>query len=84
VDYLTNYGILVENPEDLVDEDKFTIVVPEVQSEGIITVRKGGFEETEPVCDVDNLELCLDETTCTDTEGYWYSDICNTEEASSE
>ncbi len=82
-DYLTNYGILVIDPKDSVN-DEFNIFVPEEQLEGSIIVKKGGFEETEAVCDVDNLELCLDETTCTDAKGYWYGDVCNVEEASSE
>ncbi len=80
VDYRTIYGILIENPEDSIDNHEFTITVPEEKLEGIITVKKGGFEETKkPVCDVDNLDLCLDETTCTDTKGYWYADECNLE-----
>ncbi len=81
VDYLTTYGILVENPEDSISDNEFTISIPEEKSEGIITVKKGGFETTEePVCDVDNLELCLDETTCDNAEGFWYNDTCNLEE----
>jgi len=32
------------------------------------------------VCDDDHLDLCLDETNCTDSEGYWYNDTCNAEE----
>ena len=44
VDYLTNYGILVENPEDSIEHQEFTITVPEEQAEGIITVKKFGFE----------------------------------------
>jgi len=31
-------------------------------------------------CDDDHLDLCLDETNCTDSEGYWYNDTCNAEE----
>jgi hypothetical protein len=30
----------------------------------------------------DNLNLCLDETNCTDSGGYWYDDVCNAEEES--
>ena len=30
-------------------------------------------------CDSDNLNLCLDETNCTDAEGFWYDDLCNKE-----
>jgi len=32
-----------------------------------------------PVCDADNLDLCLDETSCIGVTGYWYDDICNAE-----
>ncbi len=31
-------------------------------------------------CDSDNLNLCLDETNCTNADGYWYNDVCNEEE----
>lgn len=31
------------------------------------------------VCDSDNLDLCLTETDCTNANGYWYDDICNSE-----
>jgi hypothetical protein len=37
--------------------------------------------DEQPVCASDFLELCLDETTCTDAAGYWYDDLCNAEEA---
>jgi len=40
-----------------------------------------GEKEVEPVCDVDNLDLCLDESSCTGAEGYWYNEVCNAEEA---
>lgn len=33
----------------------------------------------EEVCGADYLELCLDETTCTDASGYWYDEVCNAE-----
>ncbi len=81
--YRTNYGILIENPKDNLEDNEVRLEIPKEKLEGIITVKKGGFEE-EPVCDVDNLELCLNETTCTDAKGYWYGDVCNVEEASSE
>ena len=86
VDYKTNYGIFIEDLETSCEEKEFEITIPEKQLEGSIIVKKGGFEEIEeePVCDVDNLDLCLDETTCTDAEGSWYDNICNVEEASSE
>jgi len=29
------------------------------------------------VCDSSNLDLCLDETTCTTATGYWYDSVCN-------
>jgi len=29
------------------------------------------------ICDINNLDLCLDETSCTDTTGYWYNSTCN-------
>jgi hypothetical protein len=45
--YLTKYGILIENPEDSIKNEEFTITVPEEQSEGSITVKMGGFEEIE-------------------------------------
>ncbi len=45
-DYLTVYGILVENPEDSVVDKEFKVMVPEEQLEGSITVRQGRFEET--------------------------------------
>ena len=32
------------------------------------------------ICDSNNLNLCLDETTCEAASGYWYSDGCNAEE----
>ncbi len=83
VDYRTNYGIFIEDLKTSCEKKEFTITIPEEQLEGKITIKQGRFGE-EPVCDVDNLELCLDETTCTDAEGYWYSDVCNVEEASSE
>ena len=31
-------------------------------------------------CDVDNLDLCLDEATCTAATGFWYGGVCNAEE----
>jgi hypothetical protein len=31
-------------------------------------------------CGVGHLDLCLDETDCTDAGGYWYDDVCNAEE----
>jgi hypothetical protein len=34
----------------------------------------------ETVCDSTHLTLCLDETNCTAAEGYWYGDVCNSEE----
>jgi len=37
-----------------------------------------------PVCDSDNLDLCLNETNCTDIGGYWYNDTCNEEEEDDE
>ena len=80
--YLTKYGILVENPVDAVDDNYFKLSVPEEQFEGSLVIKQGKSEE--PVCDVDNLELCLDETTCTGAEGYWYSDVCNVEEETTE
>lgn len=36
--------------------------------------------EAQVVCSSDNLDLCLDETNCTDADGFWYDDICNEEE----
>lgn len=33
----------------------------------------------QPVCAEGFLELCLDETNCTEALGYWYDDICNEE-----
>ncbi len=41
-----------------------------------------GGQCTGDVCAVDFLELCLDETTCTNVSGYWYNEVCNAEEAS--
>lgn len=83
VNYLTNYGILIENPEDSIKDQEFTITVPEERLEGVITVKQGGFE-VESNCNKDNLNLCLDETTCDNANGYWYDDVCNVKEASSE
>lgn len=37
-DYLTNYGIVVKNPEDAVDDNTFEFVVPEEKLEAVITV----------------------------------------------
>jgi len=31
-------------------------------------------------CNSDNLDLCLNETNCTEVGGFWYNDLCNTEE----
>ncbi len=45
-DYLTAYGILVENPDDALEDKYFEVSVPEEQLEGSITVRQGKFEET--------------------------------------
>ncbi len=88
-DWLSNFGLLIVNPEDSAEDNEFSIFVPEERLEGSITIL--GFGETteeetteEPVCDVDNLKLCLDGTTCTDAKGYWYNGVCNVEEASSE
>lgn len=40
-----------------------------------------GSECTGDVCGADFLELCLDETNCTDVGvGYWYDETCNAEE----
>jgi hypothetical protein len=36
--------------------------------------------EVQVVCSSDNLDLCLDETNCTDVGGYWYDEICNVNE----
>jgi hypothetical protein len=36
-----------------------------------------GGQCTGDVCDVDNLNLCSDETTCDGATGYWYGGICN-------
>ena len=50
---------------------------------GVLLVSFIGFvvaedNETEtPSCDSDNLNLCLDETNCTDSNGFWYDDVCN-------
>jgi len=38
-DYLTNYGILVENPEDSIEDQEFRITVPEEKLEATITVK---------------------------------------------
>ena len=32
-----------------------------------------------PVCDADNLNLCLTELDCSNASGFWYNDICNTQ-----
>jgi len=37
-DYLTNYGILVENPKDSIEENEFTITIPEEKLEGSISI----------------------------------------------
>jgi hypothetical protein len=36
---------------------------------------------TEPICDINNLNLCNTQSTCeaTDIGGYWYSETCNSE-----
>ena len=36
--FLTNYGIIIENPEDSLLDSEWTIVVPEKQLEGSITL----------------------------------------------
>ena len=43
-DYRTLHGILVNNPEDSVKDNEFTITVPEEKLEGSITVGDGSFE----------------------------------------
>jgi len=45
-DYLTAYGIFVENPEDACDDNYFKVSVPEEKLEGSIIVRHGKIEET--------------------------------------
>jgi hypothetical protein len=35
--------------------------------------------DTQPVCSVGFLELCLDEPTCTAVNGFWYNSLCNAE-----
>ena len=37
-DYLSNYGILVSNPEDSCEDEEFTLVVPENRLEGSISL----------------------------------------------
>lgn len=44
-DYLTDYGILIENPEDSAENQEFEISVPEEKLSGSLSVRQG-FEET--------------------------------------
>lgn len=45
-DYLTNYGIMIENPENSVEDESSRIVVPEEKLEGSITVKDWSFKET--------------------------------------
>ncbi len=45
--FLTNFGILVENPEDSIENNEFTIVIPEEKAEGILTVKIFGFDIVE-------------------------------------
>ena len=33
--------------------------------------------EIEDVCDINHLDLCLDENSCNNVSGYWYDNICN-------
>ena len=36
-------------------------------------------EKPEPVCDSDNLNLCVTEEVCSGASGYWYDNSCNAE-----
>ena len=44
--FLTNYGILIENPKDSCG-DEFKITVPEEKLEGSISIKQGSFNQTE-------------------------------------
>ena len=64
-------GCVEEYTEELCEEDCL---------ESCCVYEVIGGQCTGDVCDVDNLNLCLDETTCVDATGYWYDDICNADE----
>ncbi len=53
IDYLTDYGILVINPEDSIDDNEFNIFVPEERLEGSISINQKVFEVIESETETD-------------------------------
>src|SRR3989344_5085799 len=44
---------------------------------GIFLIGLIGVVSAEENCSSNNLSLCLNETNCTDADGYWYSNACH-------
>ena len=47
-----------------------------IDDETCVDVVIGG-QCTGDICDSSHISLCLDETNCTASSGYWYDDLCN-------
>jgi len=75
-----------ETWEDIIEQNCTTILDCEIGVTGCVDTCEECVEEiiggqcTGDVCGADFLDLCLDETECTNVTGYWYGDVCNANE----
>jgi len=72
-----------QNCTDIVD-CTLCVVGCETNCTSCETIITGGqCTREEPFCN-NTLTLCLDETNCTDAEGYWYNEECNLDECAND
>ena len=66
------------NSEPLFESEPEPVIPPDIPPTDTTTPPEDGVEPG-PVCDSENLDLCVDESECTEAGGYWYDSVCNIE-----